>query len=508
MSPTVSDQNQLESSTVNRTWYLLLTLLLSSLAGGMAWGIRGQYGHETGAMIFGPLVGFTLVMLYLPRAGSWQAARTVALLTMAVGFGGSMSYGETVGLTHDHELHRKVVVNEEGEETFVKERHWRAYRWGMIGLFVKGGLWIGFAGAFLGIGLGGKKYNPKEMLGLGVGMMGLILLGIWLLNSPFDPANKILPSLYFSDHWMWEDEQYVKPRPECWGGVLFAFAGLLTYLIFVKRDRLAVNMALWGVVGGLGFPVGQFLQAEHGLDAEAFRQFFPVMYGVNTWNLMEVTFGLVAGFALGLGTWFNRKQIVQSVPEQQETVDFSFSWEVGLMLVYLYFLLVGWFLEDSFFGYFYEFGHLMGLIPMVAIMGGRYWPFWYVFPVVAMPIAVKTFRAISLSSGENPPFIPTSIGWVMIVTVPLILLTLLATHFAQQSMSAVKARKFACVGLLVSSAVYFWWNFAFFRFPWSWLKEWDFQNNSGMIYIVSWLVLSVAALCFMKTAHQEQKQKS
>ena len=32
-------------------------LSLAAAAGGLGWGIRGQYGHETGAMIAGVLVG-------------------------------------------------------------------------------------------------------------------------------------------------------------------------------------------------------------------------------------------------------------------------------------------------------------------------------------------------------------------------------------------------------------------------------------------------------------------
>jgi len=404
----------------------------------------------------------------------------------------------------------------------------------MLGLFVKGGLWIGFAGAFLGIGLGDRKYKPLEMLGLSLAMLGLMVLGMWALNTPFDPVyeevtlesgqNKPvlvqeetkLPTIYFSDHWDWEPVQYLKPRPENWGGVLFAFTGFLVYLQFVKQDQLAVNMAFWGVIGGLGFPIGQALQASHGFDSAAFREFFPVMYGVNTWNLMECTFGLVAGFALGLGIWLNRKRISQS--DAVEEVPLSVSWESWLMVAYIYLMLVGWFLEDSIFGYFYEYGILMGVIPIVAVIGGRIWPYLYAFPLVTMPIAVKTFRAISVSSNDTPPFIPTTIGWLLIVTVPLLLLTLAALYFARQSQVGAGARRFACLGLLISSTVFFWLNFAFFRFPWNWgvvwktpekmetlkipwkwIEMWDFQKHSGLIYIVAWITLSVAAVYFFKT---------
>ena len=79
-------------------------VLFAAMAGGMAWGIRGQYGHETGAMIAGLLVSLTLVFLLCPGASLLNVARAVALGTVAMGFGGSMTYGQTVGLTHDAPL--------------------------------------------------------------------------------------------------------------------------------------------------------------------------------------------------------------------------------------------------------------------------------------------------------------------------------------------------------------------------------------------------------------------
>ena len=63
----------------------------------------------------------------------------------------------------------------------------------MTGLAIKGGIWIGFAGAFLGMGLGGRRYRPCEMLLVMLGTLGLFALGEWALNEPFDPANRVLP---------------------------------------------------------------------------------------------------------------------------------------------------------------------------------------------------------------------------------------------------------------------------------------------------------------------------
>ena len=101
----------------NRISFLIIVALLTAMAGGMGWGIRGQYGHETGAMVAGVLMGFTLVLFFWPQATSLSAARVVALTVLGISFGGSMTYGQTVGLTHDSPL----VGN------------WAALRWGMLG---------------------------------------------------------------------------------------------------------------------------------------------------------------------------------------------------------------------------------------------------------------------------------------------------------------------------------------------------------------------------------------
>ena len=105
---------------------LWLVMMTAAMAGGMGWGIRGQYGHETGAMIAGVLVSLVLVFLFCPGNSSIHVIRAAAMGTIAMGFGGSITYGQTIGLTHDGAL----IGN------------WEALRWGMLGLAIKGGGWI------------------------------------------------------------------------------------------------------------------------------------------------------------------------------------------------------------------------------------------------------------------------------------------------------------------------------------------------------------------------------
>ncbi|MCA9040676.1 MAG: hypothetical protein KDA65_10045, partial [Planctomycetaceae bacterium] len=247
----------------------------------------------------------------------------------------------------------------------------------------------------------------------------------------------------------------------------------------------------WGVVGGLGFPIGQAFQAASASDSAGFQEAMPILWGINHWNMMECAFGFVAGGVLGFGVWLHRKRIDES--ESDESITLPLTWEVCLVVGYLYMMLVAWFLEETQFGRFYEYGLVMAIIPVIGVMGGRYWPYLYALPIVAMPIAGKTFRAVSLGTSTNPPLVPTDIGWLMIVTFPLLILTIIALHCAKPDNVRISSRQFGAWGLLATSTCYFLFNFTFLSFPWSWLKEWQMQSTSGMIYIIAWVVLSLAA---------------
>jgi predicted lipid-binding transport protein (Tim44 family) len=61
-----------EPRIIVKAWH---TAILGAAAGGLGWGIRGQYGHETGAMIAGLLVSLTLVLLLARHAPPLTAAR-------------------------------------------------------------------------------------------------------------------------------------------------------------------------------------------------------------------------------------------------------------------------------------------------------------------------------------------------------------------------------------------------------------------------------------------------
>ena len=103
------------------------TLLLVSLSLSIGWGIRGNYGHEFGAMLAGTLAGIA-VCLFSGRE-DWR--RRVAFFAffgaLGWGFGGSIAYMPTISYTQSGQLPTQL--------------------YGFLVTFITGFLWAGMGGA-------------------------------------------------------------------------------------------------------------------------------------------------------------------------------------------------------------------------------------------------------------------------------------------------------------------------------------------------------------------------
>ncbi len=473
--------NRIESNRRSSIFHLVAAMIVTAMAAGMGWGIRGQYGHESGAMIAGVLASLTLVLMFIPWTSSLKAARAAAMMAVAIGIGGSMTYGQTLGLTHDSEL----------------ASNWQALRWGMLGLFIKGGIWIGFAGTFLGMGLGGKRYRPWEMALLLPILLGLMFAGIRLLNSPFDPENRTLPLIYFSDSWDFEPDADLNPRREMWGGLLIALLSLFLYVRLFRQDRLAGRMAIIGfIAGGFGFSGGQCVQAFYHWNPEFFREggtlgnYADYFQHVNWWNMMETSFGMIFGAILALGLWLNQHLI--AVDELEETVSLSPTFEIGLLMTHLVLLMNAEFLEQPGWGvylsYYIEYGLLMSAIPLIGITGGRFWPYLMLLPVIAAPITGKTLY----NACYREPFIDPETGWLVLLAIPMAILVTVATWLICRSLQHQSAKSFASISLLLTAWTYFSLNTIQFHYGWPW-NEWTSRTPSQTIFGIFILIITLAA---------------
>lgn len=459
---------------------ILLGMILAGMAAGMGWGIRGQYGHETGAMMAGILFSLVMVFLYGSQLTSLSGARAAALCALGISIGGSMTYAQTVGLTKDPPL----IGN------------WEALQWGFLGLFIKGGIWIGYGGALFGMALSGRRYRPLELILLLLSLLLIFFLGVWLINSPYDPVNKILPRIYFSDDWYFEPED-ASPRPEVWGGLLLALVSLIAYARIFRGDRLALRLSLWAfVAGGIGFTSGQAIQSYHDWNQLSFDEGWlaSLPKNINWWNFMETGFGAMWGAILALGVGLNR-HLISDVDEPDE-IEIPPLAEWALVILHVGSIIGHEFLIVPRLDYFMSYALTMIFIPVTCVMAGRYWPYLMSLPIIAVPIAGKTVR--QLCYNEDPPAIELTMGVLAYIVLPLVLLTLLAVLLARRGEFGEMARPFARWSLLLATWVYFWLNFAFFHYPWPWIpvEEWTGRTPNGLVFAVCAMTLTLATLAY------------
>jgi hypothetical protein len=132
---------------------------------------------------------------------------------------------------------------------------------------------------------------------------------------------------------------------------------------------------------------------------------------------------------------------------------------------------------------------VLGLIPIVAIAGGKWWPYWLLLPITALPIAGKTLRNLTYEEMVTP----VEMGWLFYVVVPLVLTTVAAAKFATQANRRRVAAPFLRSSLLLTTWLFFILNFAFFRFPWPW-QEWTRRTPNALVFTVCALGLTACAL--------------
>lgn len=288
MSDAIEQSPSLPSQSRGGAAWLLVPAVVMSLA----WGLRGYIGGGPfGAMIPGALVPLMLCQFLGYKAR--DAAVVVAFGTLGIGFGGSMTYGQTLGLIR------------------VPETFW----WGLTGTTLKGAVWGLLGGAVLGLGFAARHIAWRHLVLAFVCMLIGIIAGIYFVDQP--------KLIYFSD-------PINKPRDESWAGFLLGALALLAYVrTFEPRFApIPLRFALYAAVGGgIGFGGGSLLMAVQAHGPEEWR-WLPY------WKFMEYTFGFLFGAALGLCALHSRDRLTPlttSATVEDETEIGALHWSLGLL---------------------------------------------------------------------------------------------------------------------------------------------------------------------------------
>jgi hypothetical protein len=307
---------------------------LSALAMSVGWGVRGDYGHEAGAMIPGALLGLSICIA--SGRPSWWRRGTIMAACGAIGwaFGGQMSYGRITGYTASLSLPDVA--------------------YGYASLFVVGGLWAGIGAAVLALSVTQPRSYLERFAGplvvmwllwVAMDFSGLTkwMVDTWYLNDTdwfralpalvvagacgaifprWRPACALIALLALG--WL---AGYIlltallglhmtPPRSDNWSGCIGLFVTLLVYL-HRRRDRVAFTLALWGLLaGGVGFAVGDFVnmlgRAQWGPIGH-----YKALQGLDYWKWMEQLFGLIMGLAVGW-VFLRRVRSELEAPEEDE----------------------------------------------------------------------------------------------------------------------------------------------------------------------------------------------
>lgn len=278
---------------------LLIFSLVSAIS--FAWGMRGTtIGGEKGAMLPGALIGlliavFSNILIVREHFYIFSALGAVSMY-----FGGSMTYGETLGLS----------MNTKPAENMKK---------GLIGVFIKGFLWFGSFGAIFSTGINAVCYM-YSILEMSIIFPLAVVIGIafyFLFNRPLGKKENKHPKIYFS-----------KTRQESWGALLGVYLVLLVFGIIKLNILTIVFSVCCAVFGGIGWLIGQLLQIysiHYAKENALFGKVFARSNNVDSWKIMECSLGLFGGLGAALS-------FLLSYPHFKSTV-FNLEMNGGLLPV-------------------------------------------------------------------------------------------------------------------------------------------------------------------------------
>ncbi|MFO0959275.1 MAG: hypothetical protein U0800_17895 [Isosphaeraceae bacterium] len=265
-------------------WDRLQRALFAALAVGLAWGIRGDFGHVIGAMYPGAVLALALAYTS-GRASLFVRMPVLAALSAgAIGAGGTMSYGILHGYAQSD-----TVLN---------------YGYGFLTLFLQGGAWGTFAGGLIGLMLDRRPMATGDWLGL----LGSVFVGGWMI------AFAVISLLGF----------HINP-PRNDTSIAFIAAALCQFAWLASHRRTTgLRGALLGFLGfGLGMAAGRMLGNLANVLQEAGH------FAINHWNVMEVSCGFIGGgiFCAGM--------VDAADPElsEEEPADTKLASSLGIVMV-------------------------------------------------------------------------------------------------------------------------------------------------------------------------------
>lgn len=293
--------------------------LLTGLSLSIGWGIRGNFGHEYGAMIPGALAAMAAVLLS-GREDWWRRIAYFAFFgALGWSFGGSMSYMQVIAYTHSG--------------------HSGSVFYGFACLFVIGFLWAAMGGAgtalpalldrdrlaelfipltavFIAWGLqdfaenwlvavnpdfrheSPLYWNDTDWLAALLAIVAVLVLA--LVRRRFDQASSFI--LHMAIGWWigflllvqvfgW---RMTPPRGDNWAGCIGMVGGMILYLWRNRLGPVIFAALVAGFVGGFGFATATMLKL---IEVKSGWQ-------TNWHSILEQTYGFINGLGVAAAMYW------------------------------------------------------------------------------------------------------------------------------------------------------------------------------------------------------------
>jgi len=331
------------------------TWLLAALGHSIGWGIRGNFGHETGAMMAGALG--TLGAVLLTRRPDWHRRAAVFGVLGAVGWswGGSISYMQVVAYTHSG--------------------HWPSQLYGFFALYTIGFLWGAPGGTGFGIAatwtgrqladlfkvmtavfaawfiqswvalpwllqkVGKERFREltnwydTDFIAAGV---AVLVLAVW--SIPKSHRNAAARLGWFMALGWWAGFlllvnvlglRMTPPRGDNWAGCLGMTAGIFVWARREGMPVISLTTLASGLAGGLSFAFAPVLKLSL---AEA------TGLTTNWHSVMEQSTGLMNGLGVALTCWLANRATADR--EEQPEDNVAYFWQAWCV-VFIW-ILITW----------------------------------------------------------------------------------------------------------------------------------------------------------------------
>ena len=324
---------------------------LTALALSIGWGIRGNFGHEYGAMIPGALAAMAAVLL--SGRSDWVRLTPFFAMFGALGwsFGGSISYMQVVAYTHSG--HSPSVL------------------YGFACLFVIGFLWAALGGAGTALAAVAGRDRLAELLA----PLGVVFFFWWLQGVVLEPwlRSRGYDLNWYDSDWLaallamvaavvlivirrgidrstslilhlavgwWVGFgllvlvlglRMTPPRGDNWAGCLGMTAGAIVYCLRTGLAEVARAALVSGFIGGIGFAAASMLKLVEVTSG----------YTTNWHSILEQTTGLFNGIGIAVamsGLARRVGPVDEEDPAPHANRRFAELWTVGFVLLVIPYL--------------------------------------------------------------------------------------------------------------------------------------------------------------------------